>query len=579
MSAIAQTMVWSVVSIFFREVDVLGAEHVPETGPVIFVCGPHANQFFDPMLTFICLSRRPRFLAAAKSMQRRFVGWMIKQFDSIPVVRPEDIAKKGSGTIVVDGLVVTGTDTKFTAEVQPGSSISLGSAMAKVDVIVSDTELKLKAPFEEELKEISKYKIVPKVDQEEMYNTVWSCLKEGNCVGIFPEGGSHDQPQLLPLKTGVAIMALGAAAKHNLKVTIVPVGLNYFAPDKFRSKAFLDVGHGLEIPDDLVKEYAAGGERKIKACNQLMDRISESLKSVTVNTPDFETFQMARMFRKLYTPHGVDLPLDKMTEITRRFVLGYEKLKDIPEVQKLVEDVKIYNERLAELNVRDHHVRRAVRINSCYALFLLMYRLLAFVVLATFALPGFILNIPIMIVADRKSKQKAAEAVASSKVKIVGKDVLASWKVLIGFVMIPLVYLAYTILSIVLAFALDVPKLWKIVIPLLMFFGLPFVSWFSIRFGEVGLQLIRSVPSLIQSIFGLGKKKMEHLYEFRKDLQKRIIAIVDRYGKQVLGDQFEEKRIVKSEEITRRLSGVNKNSDFLPVSPEKPTLEVPLLQR
>lgn len=40
-------------------------------------------------------------------------------------------------------------------------------------------------------------------------------------------GGSHDQTDLLPLKAGVAIMALGAmSAEPDLKIKIVPVGLS-----------------------------------------------------------------------------------------------------------------------------------------------------------------------------------------------------------------------------------------------------------------------------------------------------------------------------------------------------------------
>ena len=58
-------------------------------------------------------------------------------------------------------------------------------------------------------------------------------LHAGGCIGIFPEGGSHDRSDLLPLKPGVAMMALGAMAEHaDLNVKIVPCGLNYFHADK-----------------------------------------------------------------------------------------------------------------------------------------------------------------------------------------------------------------------------------------------------------------------------------------------------------------------------------------------------------
>jgi glycerol-3-phosphate O-acyltransferase/dihydroxyacetone phosphate acyltransferase len=44
------------------------------------------------------------------------------------------------------------------------------------------------------------YKTAPKVDQTMVYNEVFKRLNQGGCIGIFPEGGSHDRPELLPLK-------------------------------------------------------------------------------------------------------------------------------------------------------------------------------------------------------------------------------------------------------------------------------------------------------------------------------------------------------------------------------------------
>ena len=38
----------------------------------------------------------------------------------------------------------------------------------------------------------------------EMFSSVSERLREGSGIAIFPEGGSHDRPDLLPLKAGVA---------------------------------------------------------------------------------------------------------------------------------------------------------------------------------------------------------------------------------------------------------------------------------------------------------------------------------------------------------------------------------------
>jgi glycerol-3-phosphate O-acyltransferase / dihydroxyacetone phosphate acyltransferase len=43
-----------------------------------------------------------------------------------------------------------------------------------------------------------------------MYELVWASLNKEECIGIFPEGGSHDNTYLLNLKAGICIMAMGA---------------------------------------------------------------------------------------------------------------------------------------------------------------------------------------------------------------------------------------------------------------------------------------------------------------------------------------------------------------------------------
>lgn len=93
--------------------------------------------------------------------------------------------------------------------------------------MVSDTECEFK-PQALEVKIDANFKVIPKVDQSEMFNSVWEALKNDDCVGIFPEGGSHDQIGLLPLKAGICIMALGAMQKFGKMVYLQPVCMNYF---------------------------------------------------------------------------------------------------------------------------------------------------------------------------------------------------------------------------------------------------------------------------------------------------------------------------------------------------------------
>lgn len=174
------------------------------------------------------------------------------------MIRPQDLAKPGEGFIQLldrktDPLRITGINTKFTQQLKPRDLIALPKSYGQSEVVevISDTELLIKKEFKE-LKamelltrpEGTSYKCVPHVDQDAVYKCVHEELYRGGCITIFPEGGSHDRAEMLPLKgkknlsfsllfcllpkksiAGVTVMALGAMAKYpGLDVKIVPCG-------------------------------------------------------------------------------------------------------------------------------------------------------------------------------------------------------------------------------------------------------------------------------------------------------------------------------------------------------------------
>ena len=89
-----------------------------------------------------------------------------------------------------------------------------------------------------------------------MYDAVIKRLIGGQSIGIFPEGGSHDQTKMLPIKAGVSIMALGAMSRDpKCRIAVVACGLKYFKPHQFRSKVIIEFSRPYRIPTELVKEY------------------------------------------------------------------------------------------------------------------------------------------------------------------------------------------------------------------------------------------------------------------------------------------------------------------------------------
>jgi glycerol-3-phosphate O-acyltransferase/dihydroxyacetone phosphate acyltransferase len=125
----------------------------------------------------------------------------------------------------------------FSKEIQPGDTVTTERATLVVAAVLDNKTLQVKntppLDFPSSPKEACVYKICPKVDQSQMFFQVTKRFREGRCVGIFPEGGSHDRTELLPLKAGAAIMILNAMMEHpGLDIPIIPVGLNYFHAEK-----------------------------------------------------------------------------------------------------------------------------------------------------------------------------------------------------------------------------------------------------------------------------------------------------------------------------------------------------------
>ena len=97
-------------------------------------------------------------------------------------------------------------------------------------------------------------------------------LAKGGALALFPEGTSHSDPALKPLKTGAARIVLEAERKFpGIGTRIVPVGLLFDAKQTFRSRVLVQVGE----PIDPAPEIALGAQDPIAAARALTARIDD----------------------------------------------------------------------------------------------------------------------------------------------------------------------------------------------------------------------------------------------------------------------------------------------------------------
>ncbi|KAL5036643.1 Glycerol-3-phosphate/dihydroxyacetone phosphate acyltransferase, variant 4 [Batrachochytrium dendrobatidis] len=498
-------------------------------------------------------------------MDKFWIGMLGRAMKSISVERAQDVIFSGKGTIYMpdesNPSLIHGINTQFIKQIKPRSSICLPKDMGTAEVaqVISDTEILLCKPMitpgavaclrvvdESGNMPGTVYKISPHVDQSRMFSEVTRRLSHNGAVGIFPEGGSHDRPELLPLKAGVAIMALDAVAKHpNLPLKIVPCGLSYFHADKFRSRAVIEYGDPIEIPSELLEQYKNGGTDKRKAISLLLDTIEVSLKSLTLQSPDFDTLMVVQAVRRLYTPVGKKLDLDQTLAMSRNFAEGYIRMRDNPEVKALTQQVLQYDRLLKYYGVLDHQVKNT-NISSMRALCLFCYRAVEMLVFFILSLPVLILFSPLLFLSRMVSKKMAAEALAGSSVKISGNDVVTTWKLLTAMVVLPTLSTVYVIISYILARVYFTSSYTAIAIAVLTSITIPTLGFVTIRMSDIGMDILKSLPPLMVSLT-TPKHSTKQLREVRAELSANITALVSGLGPQVFPN-FEKKRVVSHDE-------------------------------
>jgi len=557
-----------VVNVFFRQIDILHYNNFPAKGPVILV-GNHANQFVDGFNLVASCKRPVRMLIAQKSYDRPIIGDVAKLMGSVPVLRPQDRPMKGLGKIVsivdngADGLTIKGENTKWTSDYKlfgcgkiikgckikakwsNGSKIELSVKDAPTDpnsltVLPTSEPITVDSPIE--------YKVLPKIDQKVVFQKVIDHLDNGACIGIFPEGGSHDQGHLLPLKAGVTIMAL-EAAKQNIPVQICCAGLTYFHAHRFRSKALVQFGKPFECPQELVELHKTDPRA---ACNKLLERITVELRMVTTNTTDYRTKKIVQTIRRLYQPNSVKfLTGEEHMMLNKKFVVGFDRIREQPPSQLLMEKVGVYIDEIKAAGWKDKELKLAILIESvhsnvCLRLGYVTFHALQIIAFMPIVLPSFIINAPIMAICKWQGLRHQKTALAASTVKVGAFDVIASEMVKVAVVITPIFYIVYTlVLAFAVGYAVDSAdseemKMMTWAAPLLLILGLLPYGFCSVQFGD---QLTFSYKKLVILYRKTAhKKEYVELREKRNDVQNTVREFSRRYLNE--GGTFKERASV-----------------------------------
>lgn len=130
------------------------------------------------------------------------------------------------------------------------------------------------------------------------FDAAIDALHAGSAVQIYPEGQSHSEPSLTPIRTGAARIALLAEALRDweLGLSVQPVGLTYIKKDLFRGRVVATFGSAFSVAD--LREHYEQDERA--ASRILTDRIQKHLEEVTLNVEDHEELELVDVADRLY---------------------------------------------------------------------------------------------------------------------------------------------------------------------------------------------------------------------------------------------------------------------------------------
>ncbi|MEP6692738.1 MAG: lysophospholipid acyltransferase family protein [Gemmatimonadaceae bacterium] len=247
---------------FYRGVEVDGLERIPASGPVLLTVN-HPNALVDVLAVTTALRRRVTLTGKAVLFDNPALRFFLPRIGFVPLRRAKDEAPH-----------------------DPASPVDASR-------------------------------------NAEAFRAIHDALGKGAAVLIFPEGISHNDPSLAPLKTGAARIALQARDERGIHdLSIVPVGLTFELKWRPRTRIFIHVGEPIALdawrpsPEDAAATSA----------EHLTREIDTRLRALTLNFPTADEAErilgVARLLAGVFDePRPLDAPdppLGEQMRIVRR---------------------------------------------------------------------------------------------------------------------------------------------------------------------------------------------------------------------------------------------------------------------
>ena len=340
---------------------------------------------------------------------------------------------------------------------------------------------------------------------QETFVAARKLLARGGTIGICPEGVSHDEPGLRPIKTGAARIALAAVSTgevSNLK--IVPTGLYYTSKTRFRSDALLYFGVPIDVEPVTLEP---NGTPPREAVRQLSSEIERALRDVILDAKHEEELQMIARAERIFSSEsesGASDSLQDELRLQQRFIKAYPILQERqPErLRKLEMRMLRFEEEMEQAGMDPEELAPPGSTQKVFAS--IMQRSVLFLLMLGPALIGTIAHYPAYKLGGFLATRLSRDS----------EDVISTVKIISAMLLFPLTWLLIPI-GVYTAFGSMLAVLALLVIPI--------SGYIAIVFFE---ELDRSIAGVrVLTYFLVRRRFFVRLLAERKAIKNEIVSL------------------------------------------------------
>ena len=340
---------------------------------------------------------------------------------------------------------------------------------------------------------------------QETFVAARKLLAGGGTIGICPEGVSHDEPGLRPIKTGAARISLAAVSTgevSNLK--IVPAGLYYTSKTSFRSDALLYFGIPIDVEPVTLEP---DGSPPREAVRELSNKIEKALREVILDAKHEEELHTTARAERIFSSASNDNSDDSLKDelrLQQRFIKAYPVLqaRQPERLRKLELRMMRFEEELNQAGVDPDELSPPVSTARVFSS--IIKRAVLFLLMLAPALIGTVVHYPAYKLGGFLATRISRDS----------DDVISTVKIISAMLLFPLTW-------VLLAFFVYTYFGWVAALLALVF--IPFSGYVAIVFFE---ELDKSVAGVrVLTFFLVRRRFFVRLLAERKAIREEIIAL------------------------------------------------------